>query len=190
MIRVAVLGDIGSGKSFLASSFGYPVFNADLVVSSLYKKNKLLFNKLKKIFPKKINSFPINKNNVMDVIKSNPKNLLKVVKIVHPLVRKEMNIFLKKNKSKKMVILDIPLLLENKLNLKTDILVFVDANKKIILQKLKKRKNFNLQIYKLFKNIQLPLETKKNMADFVIKNNFNSAKLKKEAKNLTSKILL
>ena len=101
MIRVAVLGDIGSGKSFLASSFGYPVFNADLVVSSLYKKNKLLFNKLKKIFPKKINSFPINKNDVMDVIKSNPKNLLKVVKIVHPLVRKEMNIFLKKNKSKK-----------------------------------------------------------------------------------------
>jgi len=89
-----------------------------------------------------------------------------------------------------MVILDIPLLLENKLNLKTDILVFVDANKKIILQKLKKRKNFNLQIYKLFKSIQLSLETKKNVADFVIKNNFNSAKLKKEAKNLTSKILL
>ena len=40
MIKIGILGDIGSGKSFVAKKFGYPVFNADVEVSKLYKKNK------------------------------------------------------------------------------------------------------------------------------------------------------
>ena len=39
MIRIGILGDIGSGKSYVANQFGYPVFNADHEVSKLYKKN-------------------------------------------------------------------------------------------------------------------------------------------------------
>ena len=50
-----------------------------------------------------------------------------------------MNIFLKKNKNKKIVILDIPLLLENKIyNKKKDILIFIDSPKKEIIKRLKK----------------------------------------------------
>tara|TARA_B100001027_G_scaffold195147_1_gene151341 strand:+ start:684 stop:866 length:183 start_codon:yes stop_codon:yes gene_type:complete len=48
MIRIGILGAIGSGKSFIANKFGYPVFNADQVVSELYKKDKKIFTKLKK----------------------------------------------------------------------------------------------------------------------------------------------
>ena len=48
MIRIGILGDIGSGKSFVAKSFGYPVFNADNEVSKIYKNNKKVFYKLKK----------------------------------------------------------------------------------------------------------------------------------------------
>ncbi len=48
MIRIAILGDIGSGKSYIANNFGYPVFNADSEVSKIYKKNKKVFDKLKK----------------------------------------------------------------------------------------------------------------------------------------------
>ena len=72
-----------------------------------------------------------------------------------------MNNFLKKYKSKKIVILDIPLLLENKINKKNDILVFVEAKKNQIHKKLKKRENFDLKLFKKFKKIQLPLEYKK-----------------------------
>ena len=57
-----------------------------------------------------------------------------------------MKLFLKKNKNKKIVILDIPLLLENKINNKKDILIFVDSKKKDILKRLKKRKNFNKKL--------------------------------------------
>ena len=110
MIRIGIIGDIGSGKSFVAKNFGYPVFNADLEVGKLYKKNKKIFVKLKKILPKYFNTYPIKKNEVSQAILDNKNNLAKIVKIIHFEVRKKMNIFLKKNKNKKFVILDIPLL--------------------------------------------------------------------------------
>ena len=95
MIRVGILGDIGSGKSYVAKSFGYPVFNADEEVAKLYKKDRKIFNKLKKILPKYFYKFPINKIEVTNAILSNKNNLKKIVKIVHLEVRKKMNIFLK-----------------------------------------------------------------------------------------------
>ena len=58
MIRIGILGNIGSGKSYVANNFGYPVFNADKEVSKLYKKNKKVFKKLKKKLPEHISSFP------------------------------------------------------------------------------------------------------------------------------------
>ena len=66
-----------------------------------------------------------------------------------------MKLFLKKNKNKKIVILDIPLLLENKINNKKDILVFVDSKKKDIEKRLKRRKDFNSKLFNKFKKIQL-----------------------------------
>ena len=190
MIRIAVLGDIGSGKSFFAKQLSIPLFNADKIVSDLYKSSRNLYTKLKKSFPKYIYKFPIYKDDLIKIINQNPTNLKKIIKIVHPLVRNEMNKFLKKNKNKRAVVLDIPLFLENKLNLNTDILVFIDSSKNKMMTKLKKRKNFNLKIYKLLKSIQLPLDLKKEKADFVVKNNFNSAKIKKDAKNLLDKVII
>ena len=125
MIRIGILGGIGSGKSYVAKNFGYPVFDADFEVSKLYKKNRKIYNKLNKILSKYIYSFPINKNEISKAILANKSNLNKIVKIIHLEVRKKMNIFLKKNKNKKIVILDITLLLENKINNKKDILVFI-----------------------------------------------------------------
>ena len=64
MIKIGILGDIGSGKSFIAKHFGYPVFNADEEVSKLYKKDIKIFNKLKKKLPKYITKFPLSKREV------------------------------------------------------------------------------------------------------------------------------
>ena len=138
MIRIAVIGDIGSGKSYVAKQFGYPVFNADVEVAKLYKKSRKCYNKLKKKLPKYIVSFPVKKIAISNAIITGQHNLKKIIKIVHPEVRSNMNNFIKKNKNKKFVILDIPLLMENKINKKNDILVFVDARRKEINKRLKK----------------------------------------------------
>jgi len=189
MIKIGILGDIGSGKSYIAKKFGYPIFNADLEVSKLYRHDKKIFYKLKKKLSKYIYSFPISKNEISKAILSNKSNLKKVVKIVHLEVRKKMINFLKKNKSKKIVILDIPLLLENKINKKEDVLVFIESKKSDILKKLIKRKNFNKQIYKKFKNIQLPLDYKKRKSQFVIKNDFTKKSVKKAIKDILKEII-
>ena len=189
MIKIGVLGDIGSGKSYVANSFGYPVFNADKEVSKLYKTDKKIFFKLKKILPNFFQKFPVEKKQVSNAILDNKQNLKKIVKIIHKEVRKKMLTFLKKNTHKKIVILDIPLLLENKLDKKKDILIFIQSKRSKILSNLKKRKNFNRKMMNKFRNIQLPLDYKKKKAHFIIKNNFTNKSVKKEIKYILKKIL-
>jgi len=190
MIRIAVLGDIGSGKSYVAKQFGYPVFNADTEVAKLYRKSRRCYNKLKKALPEHIVSFPVKKIEISKAIIADQYNLKKIIKIIHPEVRSNMNNFIKKNKNKKLIILDIPLLMENKINKKNDILIFVDAKKKEINKRLKKKFNINLKIVEKFKKLQLPVELKKQQSDFIIKNNFRNNSIKKNVKKVLEKILL
>ena len=100
-----------------------------------------------------------------------------------------MNNFLKKNKNKKMVFLDIPLLLENKINKKKDILVFVESKKSEISKRLKKRKNFNMQILNNFKKIQLSLDLKRKKSQFIIKNNFRKNSVKIRVKEIIEDLI-
>ena len=189
MIRIGLLGDIGSGKSHIAKKFGYPVFNADFEVSKIYRTNKTVFKKLKKKLPEFFNSFPIKKYEVSNAILANKNNLQKIVKIVHSEVRRKMKFFLDKNNNKKIVILDIPLLLENKINNKNDILVFVQSKKFEIVKRLKKRKNFNIKLVKRFQKIQLSLDYKKKKSQYVIKNDFSEKTASKYVKYILDKIL-
>ena len=188
MIKIGIIGDIGSGKTFVSKQFGYPVFNADKEVSKIYKKNKKCFIQLKKKLPNYINSFPIKKKELTNAIFANKKNLKKIENIVHPKVRKNMKKFIDKNKESKILIFDIPLLLESK-KYKEYVLVFVQANKKDIYKNLKKRINFNNKIFKNLKKSQLPVEIKKKKFNYIIKNNFNRFSVKKSVKVLKKKIL-
>jgi dephospho-CoA kinase len=188
MIKIGILGDIGSGKSYIARKFGYPVFNADYEVAKLYQLNKKIFNKLKKNLPKYVYSFPVEKKEISNAILANENNLNKIVKIVHIEVRKKMHIFLEKHKKKKIVILDVPLLLENKINKKEDILVFIQSKQSDILKRLKKRKNFNQKLLDKFKNIQYSVKYKKKKSDFIIKNDFTNKTVNDVIKNILMEI--
>ena len=189
MIRIGILGEIGSGKSYVANNFGYPVFNADYEVNKLYKKNKNIFQKLNKKLPKYILSFPIDKSEITKAILSNKRNFKKIINIVHKEIRKKMKLFLKKNRNKKIVILDIPLLLENKIANKKDILIFIDSKKNEIEKRLKIRPNFNRKLINKFKKIQFSSNYKKRKSDFIIINDFKNKSVKKSIKNILEKIL-
>ena len=189
MIKIGILGDIGSGKSFVSKLFGYPVFNADKEVSNIYKKNKNCFNKLKKKLPKFIISFPIKKKQLQNAILENKNNLKKIESIIHPEVKKNLKNFIKLNKSKKILIFDIPLLIENKIYKNNFVLVYVDAKKKDINKKLRERKNYNKKVIKKLRNSQLHLEIKKKKAHYIIKNKFKKKHLKNSVKILLKKIL-
>ncbi len=188
MIKIGILGDIGSGKSFVAKQFGYPIFNADKEVSDIYRNDKSCYKKIKKKFPKFIKSKSLKKDELGSLIKANKKNLKKISDIVHPIVRKRMVNFFKKNKRKKMVVLDIPLLVENKLYDKNFYLIFVHSKKNEINKRLKKRPFYNKKIIDSLRKSQRSLAYKKKISDFVIKNNFKLQSLKKNIKIIKRKI--
>jgi len=188
MIRIGILGDIGAGKSYVAKNFGYPIFDADQEVSKLYKSDQKIFNKLKKKLPKFIYSLPIDKKEITNAILTNKKNLDVIIKIIHFEIRKKLSIFLKKNKKVNIVILDIPLLLENKINDKKDILIFVESKKRQILKRLKKRKNFNEVLLRKFKSIQLPASYKKKKSHFIIRNDFTKKTVINSIKSILKKL--
>jgi len=188
MRRIGILGDIGSGKSYFSKLLGYPRFDADLQVKKIYKNNRKVYLKIKKEFPKKISSFPLDKLELSKIILENKSNIKKINKIVHKEVRKKLVNFLRKNKKKKFVVLDIPLLLENKINKKGDILIFIDSKNKDIIKYLSKRGNFNKHLFRSLKKFQLPLERKKNKSDFVIKNYYKSNNFQKDIKVIKNKL--
>tara|TARA_B100001175_G_scaffold150416_1_gene127480 strand:- start:1754 stop:2341 length:588 start_codon:yes stop_codon:yes gene_type:complete len=189
MTVIGILGDIGSGKTFVSKLFKCPVFNADLEVNNIYKNNKNCYKKIKKKLPKYIKSHPINKVELSKAILANNNNLKKIVSIVHPLVKKRMNIFLKKNIKKKLVVLDIPLLIENNLNKEKYILVFVESKKKHIDLQLKKRINYNKKIIESFRKLQTKLSYKKRLSSYIIRNDFKLSNIKKRVKLIKKSIL-
>ena len=189
MIRICLVGDIGSGKTYVSKLFGAPCFFADTEVKKLYRNNRKCFIRLKKKFPQFIKTFPIKKIELSKTVKNKFSNLKSIGFIVHPFIRKELNSFLKKNKKKKIVVLDIPLYLENKMYKGDDVIIFLKTSKKDVNKKLKKRKNFNQKLINILRKSQFTLKQKKNKSNYVLVNNYNSAIMKRKVKILKTKIL-
>ena len=189
MIKISLVGDIGSGKTFISKLFRAPCFFADVEVKKLYKSNRQCFIKLKKKFPQFIKTFPIKKIELSNAIKSNSSNVKSIGLIVHPFIRKKLNIFLKKNRKKKIVVLDIPLYLENKMYKRNDVIIFLKTKKKDVNSRLKRRKNFNQKLLNILRKSQLTLKQKKNKSNYVLVNNYNSAIMKRKVRILKAKIL-
>ncbi len=189
MIRVGVIGGIGSGKSFISKLFNSPVFNADREVNILYKSSLECYRKLSKKLPKFVKSFPISKSQLIKAINDDKENLKKISSVVHPLIRKKMKLFLNKNKKSKIIVLDIPLLIENKLYNKRDILIFVKSNHNKVVNRLKKRRNYNKKIISYLINNQANLLKKRKLANYIVDNNFSPNIMKKKINSLKKKIL-
>ena len=180
MIRIALVGEIASGKTFVSKCFRLPIFNADQEVKKIYKNNKSCFKKLNIKFPKNIKNYPIKKSQIKQIL--NKSNIKILSKIVHPYVRLNLKKFEKQNRYKKFIILDIPLLIENKLYRKSDILIGVKTSKKIIVNRLKKRGNYNKKILNILSSQQLNIKKKLKLCDFIIENNSHKNNILKQVK--------
>ena len=84
--------------------------------------------------------------------------------------------------------MDVPLFLENKLDTKKDIVIFIEADKKKIRQKINKRKNINFKLIKILRKHQFPTSLKKKKSTFVINNNFVRNVARKNVKLILEKI--
>ena len=192
MIKVGILGSVGSGKSFVANIFkelGFNIFSADQVVSQIYERNKNINKKISIFFKLKLNRGKINKNELRDTLKKNPKKFKYLNKIILPIVRKKLILFLSKYKKTKLVVLDIPLLIENKMFNFVDIFIFVKTKPNIFKIRIKKRKNLDKRFLKLLEKQQADEKIKKSYADFTVDNS-TKVKVKLQVKKILDKIFL
>jgi len=189
VIALGIVGEIGSGKTYVSKVFkhyGYNVFDADKVVHNIYKKNKFINQKISKTF--KLSSNKVNIKDLVNVIEKNPSKLAKLNKIIHPKVKKNLLDFIRKNKKEELIVLDIPLLLETNFKYFADIVVFVDTADKI-LSKFRKKRKINVKLINILEKYHFNKEKKKALSDFVIKNT-NLSHLKSQTKTILNKIIL
>ena len=192
MVRVGILGSVGSGKTFIANIFkelSFNIFSADNEVVNIYKNNKIVNKKIAKFFKLKLYKGKINKQDLRDSLKKNPKKFKFLNKTIHPIVRKRLAIFLSRFKKNKLVVLDIPLLVENKMLNFVDILVLVKTKSNFFLNRIKKRKNLDKQFLNILKKQQVSEKIKETYTDFIIYNSSKN-KVKLQVKNIIDKILL
>ncbi len=189
MIKIGITGSLASGKSTVArliSRNKYPIFSADYAVRTLYKK-RIFTKKIQKQFHFK-NARNL-KNKIKNLIKKDKKILKNLEMILHPMVRKEMEAFIKKKKNNKITIFEIPLLIESKLTRYFDFVVFVGAKKNIRLRRYV-AKGGNKKIFTILEKRQKKPSKKIKISDYVIYNNKSIKSLKKNIKKFLKEILL
>jgi len=182
MLKIGITGSLASGKS-TASKFlskENHLFSADKIVKKLYSNKKL-----KKIIARRL-KFKFNskfKKMLKNKIIEDTKNLDKLEKIIHPLVRKEMFLFLNKNKEKKTLIFEIPLLIESNLKNFFDKIIFIKANKNLRLKRYKLNKG-NMIFFSLLDRKQMKDTEKMKFCDHIVVNNKSISILKKKLSNI------
>ena len=187
MIKIGITGSLASGKSTVAkiiSARKYPFFDADKAVNKIYQTNTFKTKVFKKF---KLKNKKNIRNKVKKIISTNRKSLKDLEKIIHPIVRKEIIKFSKKNKKKKFLIFEIPLLIESKLMKNYNKIIFVNSKKDLRLKRYLKRGN-NRKIFNILNKRQLLPAKKFKFCDYVINNNGSLKLLKKNIKNIMNKL--
>ena len=186
MIKIGITGSLASGKttaSKILSSNRGPLFSADKAVKELYK-TKELKSLLKKKF--KIENISQIKKSLKEIMLKNNASLKKLEKIIHPLVRNKMKKFTLKNKNKKILFYEIPLLIESKLMNYFDVIIFIKSKTHLRLKRFKSKKG-NKKLFKLLNSKQMSDKQKLKFCDYVVVNEKNLNILKKNLSSIISK---
>ena len=190
MILIGLTGTIGSGKTFALNFFKsekIATFSADEEVKKILKI-KTIKEKIYKLFPETFFKKKLNKSILASIVFNDKKKLNKLEKIIHPHVKKNKKIFLSKNKKKKLVVMEIPIIFEQKSKKYYDYIILMNVNKKIQQQRVMKRKKMTLKLLKKILSNQIS-NKKKKYADFVINNNGQKEKTKQTLKKTLDKIV-
>jgi len=182
---LGITGIFGSGKTTVARLFskhGYKIINADEIGHKLLNK-KPIKNKIIKEFGKSIlTKGKIDRKKLKNIVFYNHKKLIKLNKIIHPLIIKEISSTIRKSKNKNIAI-DAALLIEAKaLNL-VDKLIIVKINKKEQLKRILKKNKYNKKEINNIIKSQLPQKEKLKYGDYIIDNSRGLRDTKKIIKN-------
>ena len=179
MIKVAITGGIGTGKTTISSMFadkGIPVFNSDEIAKEIMNTNSLLKNEIVTAFGDKVyDKNRLNKEYLSDAIFNNETLLKKINAIVHPYVADEFNSWIEEQDSK-YIIYESAIIFENQAEDFFDKIICVTASEEEVISRIMKRNDFSVDKIKSIINKQLPNDAKVQKSDYVIES-MNISKL-------------
>ena len=170
LIKIGLTGCIGMGKSTTLKMFedeGVLTWSADEAVSRLYAKDGKAVLKVQALTPESVVNNSVSRENLREQVKNRPEILLSLELIVNPLIKTDRENFLRSNSQKKAVVLDLPLLFENKMELEFDIIVVVSAPARVRKERVLSRNTMDIKLLNIIKSKQISDEEKKSRADFV-----------------------
>ncbi len=173
MIRIGLTGSIGMGKSTVARMFakaGVPLFDADAEVHRLQGRNGKLVAAIEAAFPGTAKEHGIDRAVLSKYVLGDREALRRLERIVHPAVAESRRLFLKRHRSRPLVLLDIPLLFEKKGWRQVDATVVVSAPAWKQARRVLARPNMNPLKLRHIRSLQVPDHIKRARADFVIDN--------------------
>lgn len=170
LIKIGLTGCIGMGKSTTLKMFedeGVLTWSADEAVSRLYAKDGKAVLKVQALTPESVVNNSVSREKLREQVKNRPEILLSLELIVNPLIKTDRENFLRSNSQKKAVVLDLPLLFENKMELEFDIIVVVSAPERVQKERVLSRNTMDIKLLNIIKSKQISDEEKKSRADFV-----------------------
>jgi dephospho-CoA kinase len=171
MIRIALTGSIGMGKSTVAKMFeaeGVPVFDADAVVRKLQGPGGGLINRISEMFPGCVRSGTLDRECLAQIVLADPSKLSALEAIVHPAVREWREMFIEKHRETPALVFEIPLLFETNGQNEFDKVVVVSAPPEVQRARVLERKGMTLEKLNAILARQMPDEEKRRLADYVI----------------------
>jgi dephospho-CoA kinase len=171
MIRIALTGSIGMGKSTVARMFeraGVPVFDADAVVRALQGPGGALVERIGAAFPGTATNGLLNRDALAKVVLEDPALLALLESIVHPAVRDAREGFIAAHEDAPALLFDIPLLFETGGNKDFDKVVVVSAQADVQRERVLKRPGMTAEKFEAILDRQMPDAEKRRRADFVI----------------------
>ena len=174
MIIIGITGSIGMGKSTIAlmlKYFGIPIHDSDRAVKKLLE-NDFIIDIIKTKWPtciiyNKI-KIKINKDELSKIIFNNNKERKKLENLIHPYIIKKRNSFIRKNKNKRIIGIDVPLLYETKADKICNYIFLASASVEIQKKRVLKRANMNIEKFNKINSSQLSTIEKKKKYPIII----------------------
>ena len=190
LIKIGLTGCIGMGKSTTLKMFqneGVSTWSADEAVSRLYAKGGKAVLKVQALTPKSVVNNAVSRENLREEVKKRPELLLSLELIVNPLIKTDRERFLCSNSEHRAVVLDLPLLFENKMESDFDIIVVVSASEAEQKERVLSRNTMDIKLLNIIKSKQISDKEKRSRADFVFETT-SIEKTKKDVKCFLRKV--
>jgi dephospho-CoA kinase len=171
MIRIALTGSIGMGKSTVARMFeraGVPVFDADAIVRELQGPGGGLVEKIGELFPGCVRCGTLDRECLAEIVLGDPAKLAILEGIVHPAVREARERFVAAHPDRPALLFEIPLLFETGGEGEFDKVVVVSAPPDVQRVRVLDRTGMNPARLDSILARQMPDEEKRRRADFVV----------------------